>query len=150
MAGRYLIRIQNSNDIGASNAWAEARDEAEARRIFAAAYPAIHEHMSRFEDRLRPRADQGRFWWELRACAYYPEFERPKIIWPEFARNVRFCFGTDGSYVNNKCYVMPTDSIWMLAVMNSFLVEFLLCQITSSLRGGLCNSTINTLPACHS
>ena len=31
---------------------------------------------------------------------------------------------------------MPTDSLWMLALMNSEPIEFLLCQITSSLRGG--------------
>ena len=134
-AGNYIVAIQNSGDSDATNPWAEASTEADARRIFATTYPAIHDHMSRYERRLRPRSDQGRYWWELRACAYYPEFARPKIIWPEFARSVRFCFDTGGNYVNNKCYVMPTDSMWMLAVMNSALVEFVLCQITSSLRG---------------
>ena len=135
-AGNYIVAIQNSGDSDATNPWAEASTEADARRIFATTYPAIHDHMSGYENRLRPRSDQGRYWWELRACAYYPEFARPKIIWPEFARSVRFCFDANGRYVNNKCYVMPINSMWMLAVLNSDLVEFLLCQITSSLRGG--------------
>ena len=39
--GRYLIRLQNSGDADAANPWAEASTEAEARRIFEAAYPAI-------------------------------------------------------------------------------------------------------------
>ena len=31
---------------------------------------------------------------------------------------------------------MPTSATWLLPVLNSDLVEFLLCQITNTLRGG--------------
>ena len=34
------------------------------------------------------------------------------------------------------CFSLPADSVWMLSIMNSSLVEFLLCQSTSSLQGG--------------
>ncbi len=135
-AGLYVIAVQNSGDGDASNPWAKARTEAEARRTFASTYPLIHDHLSRYEARLRPRADQGRFWWELRSCSYYREFERPKVVWPEFARRIRSCYADAGVYLNNKCYFWADAPTWSLAVLNSELVEFLLCMITSQLRGG--------------
>ena len=135
-AGRYVIAIQNSGDAGADNPWAEARSDEAARVILRETYPAVHDHLSWFEQGLRVRQDQGRFWWELRACAYYHEFGRPKIVWPDIAREVRFAYEASGSYLDTTCFMVPTDSQWLLALMNSTLHEFLLCQITNSLRGG--------------
>ena len=102
-------------------------------------YPAIREHLEWYRPQLEQRATAHLHpWYELQQPqeGIFPEFERPKIIWPEFARSVRFCFDSNGTYVNNKCYVIPVDVMWMLAVLNSDLIEFLLCQITNSLRGG--------------
>ena len=59
---------------------------------------------------------------------------------------MRFAFDMNGSYVANTGYIMPTESLWLLAVLNSELIEFLLCQITNVPRGGFLklhtNSTI--------
>ena len=79
-AEQYLITIQSSSDKDTHNAWARATSEAQAREIFKKTYPAIYAHLSHFERALRPRHDQGRYWWELRACAYYAEFEKPKMV----------------------------------------------------------------------
>lgn len=159
-AGLYVIALQNSGDSTASNPWAKARSEAEARRIFQEYYPAIHDHLSGFENDfiskrgkkqtgLRVRQDQGRYWWELRACDYYPEFEKPKVIWPEFSRTARFAWDADGFYINNKCYTIPGVPLWLVAILNSSLAEFILCQATNSLRGGyldLCAHYVSRLP----
>ena len=134
--GLYIIAIQNSGDAGANNPWAEAKTEELAREIFRDTYPAVHAHLSFFERRLSARSDQGKHWWELRACTYYHEFAVPKIIWPDIAREVRFAYDTTGSYVNDKCFTMTGEQMWMLAVLNSDLTEFLLCQLTNSVRGG--------------
>ena len=110
-------------------------------------YPAIEEHLWQWRDRLEPKRARGQpgpgrkpgnyKWYEIQdSTAFHHQFARPKIIWPEFARSVRFSFDTDGSYVNNKCYNMPVDFMWMLSIMNSELIEFLLCQIGNALRGG--------------
>src|SRR5207248_1984389 len=114
----YILAIPSSSDVDSNNEWKHARSEEEARRIFRETYPAIHDHLSRWEEYpnprrpgqtlgLRPRADQGRWWWELRSCTYYSEFERPKILWPEFARRIRFCRSEPGVMANNKCYLWP-------------------------------------------
>lgn len=145
-AGLYVIAIQNSGDAGTHNSWGNAKTEAEAHEIFRESFPAIHEHLSRFEntfidrngkekDGLRLRADQGKWWWELRACAYYREFGQPKVVWPEFARRMRFCFDTDGAFVNNKCYVGAELPVWLLPLLNSQVTEFMLTLQTIQIRG---------------
>lgn len=148
-AGLYVIAIQNSGDADANNPWGKATSETEARAIFKAAYPAIHDHLSRFENEflaangkrkpgLRPRADQGKWWWELRACAYYREFEQPKVVWP---RNVppwecRFAFDASGSFINDKAYILAgLDEKWV-GYLNSPLVFWLLDKLTTKLQGG--------------
>ena len=53
-------------------------------------YPAIYRHLLRFEQKARKRQDQGANWWNLRACAYYPEFEKEKIFFKAVGRNLTF------------------------------------------------------------
>ena len=102
-------------------------------------YPAVKGHLSQFRSFLEQRATSHLHpWYELQQPqeGIYHQFTRPKIIWPDIAREVRFAYDMDEGYLGNTGYFMPTDSLWMLALMNSDLIEFLLCQITSSLRGG--------------
>ena len=134
--GLYIIAIQNSGDADAANPWANKATEVAAHDAFRDTYPAIHDHLRWFEPKLRIRQDQGRFWWELRACAYYKEFTRPKIVWPDIAPEARFAYDATGSYLGNTAYALPNDRLWLLPIINSRLVESLLRQITNSLRGG--------------
>ena len=39
---------------------------------------------------LLNRDDQGENWWNLRACAYYSEFDKEKIVWQEMAKEGNF------------------------------------------------------------
>ena len=102
-------------------------------------YPAIEEHLSWFRADLEKRATaHSHPWYELQQPqeGIYQEFAKPKVIWPEFTRSRRFTFDSQGCYVNNKCYVAPSVPMWLLAVLNSSLIEFLVCQISSTIRGG--------------
>ena len=132
----YLIAIQNSGDQSASNAWAKATSESEAREIFKATYPAVHDHLSTFEKQLRVRQDQGRYWWELRACAYYAEFEKPKIVYPNILKKPEFAFDTKGLYTNQKCFIIPTTDAFLCAVLNSPIMMYFFQQSFPTLRGG--------------
>ena len=51
---------------------------------------------------LRHREDQGRFWWELRPCAYYDLFARPKLIYQAIQFYARYTFDDAEVYGNNK------------------------------------------------
>ena len=102
-------------------------------------YPAILEHLKWFRTDLEKRATANVHpWYELQQPqeGIYHEFAVPKIIWPDIAREVRFAYDTVGSYLDMTCFTIPGESQWLLALLNSELSEFLLCQLTSSLRGG--------------
>ena len=76
-------------------------------------YPAIEDHLRWFRDDLEGRATAHLHpWYELQQPqeGIYHEFALAKIVWPEFARSIRFTFDPEGSYVNNKCYVIPVDN----------------------------------------
>ncbi|MFC1461819.1 Eco57I restriction-modification methylase domain-containing protein, partial [Verrucomicrobiota bacterium] len=78
-AGFYLIKIESSEN--KKHSWSDKKD---AEAVFKKTYPAIYSWMKPFRDRLIGRSDQGKFFWELRSCAYYEEFETPKIILGRF------------------------------------------------------------------
>lgn len=99
--------------------WSNAQDEAEAETIFAATHPSVHAHLKQFEQPLRARQDKGKYWWELRACDYYEDFAKPKIIVQCIAYYSQFAFDEHGHYANNKAIVIPTDDLYLLAVLNS-------------------------------
>jgi len=145
-AGLYIIAIQCSGDADASNPWANVSSEKEARQIFRETYPAIHDHLSWWEeypdpkrpDRtlgLRPRADQGRFWWELRACAYYAEFEKPKVVWGNLAVESKFALDRSSAFIGAPATILVEPAPWILAIMNSTLLNFIYPKLTV-LRGG--------------
>ena len=80
-------------------------------------YPAILKHLRWFRGDLENRATSDVHpWYELQQPqeGIYHEFAVPKIIYPEFARSVRFTFDSSGSYVNNKCYILPTNNTWLV------------------------------------
>jgi len=104
----------------------------ELGREFAAAYPALFAHMKAFESfvppggkapaGLRHRQDHGRYWWELRPCAYYELFERTKILYQEIQYYPSYTFEQDGMYTNNKVFLLPSSDLALLSVMNSPLM----------------------------
>lgn len=136
-AGLYIIAVQNSADAGCRNPWRGERDERVARRIFANSYPAIHDHLVPFEKRLRRRKDHGRFWWELRACAYYEKFQRVKFIWPRNTHPLEMQFSLDqkGTFVNDKAYLIPDAPLWLLGLLNSRLMRWYADKTSTKLRG---------------
>lgn len=75
--------------------------------------------MKQFEQRLRNRQDKGEFWWELRACDYYQDFENPKVIVQCIAYYAQFAFDPGRHYVNNKVIVIPTNDLYVLGILNS-------------------------------
>lgn len=102
--------------------WSNGANEADAETIFAATHPSIHAHLKQYEQPLRARQDKGKYWWELRACDYYEDFAKPKIIVQCIAYYSQFAFDEQGLYANNKAIVMPTGDLYLLAVLNSRII----------------------------
>jgi len=133
-AGLYLISIDSSSN--KEWPWSMAETEAMARPLFAEEYPAIHRHLSHWENKLRKRDDQGKFWWELRACVYWSEFERTKIVYPDIAQGAKFSWDSSKSHLGNTAYFIPTEETWLVGLLNSKVLWWFYGSITSSIRGG--------------
>lgn len=100
--------------------WSNAGDDAE--EIFRRTYPSLYAHIKPLEAKLRKRQDKGRYWWELRPCAYYDLFEQPKIMYQEIQFHPRYSFDTTGLLTNNKGFLLPSPDLWIAAVLNSPLM----------------------------
>lgn len=104
-------------------------------------YPAIHAHLEQFHKELagRPEVKQGRFpWFALSryGAEYAFEFLNPKIIYPHFNTTVNFAFDQEGRYCNDKSYIIPTDDLSLLAILNSSVNDFLIRQLSPAVQQG--------------
>ena len=117
-ANLWMIALPSSND--RAWPWAELGDAAESE--FQTRFPSLHAHFKPLEDRLRKRQDKGRYWWELRSCAYWDAFERPKLFYQVIQYHPRYALDTSGYLGNDKTYFLPTADSFLLAVLNSPLM----------------------------
>lgn len=131
-ADQYLIKIESSANV--HHSWSD-KSEKEAEANFANAFPAIHAHFNQFRKALIERDDQGRFFWELRPCAYWQEFEQPKIIYQEIATYQAFGWDYEGYYANNKVFILPGANHLLLGLLNSGLAWWFLGHVAAKLQG---------------
>ncbi len=118
----YLIAIASSANL--EWPWSDTANDSEAEEIFAETYPAIYEHLNVYREPLICREDQGKFYWELRSCAYYAEFEEPKIIYPQTAKSLYACYDKTKTFGLNNIYFIPTSDLSLLAILNSLLFDW--------------------------
>jgi hypothetical protein len=103
-------------------------------------YPAILEHLSQWKAELTPKKTgkeksgrkPGRYeWYEIQDdVAYYEIFESRKIVYPDIAKNPRFCLDTGNSYLANTAYCLGSDSLYLLGLLNSRLFWFSISNIS--------------------
>jgi SAM-dependent methyltransferase len=115
---RWLLALQSSDNYP----WPWHRADEDAETVFARTYPALYRHMQAHKQPLQKRSDQGRYWWELRSCSYYELFERPKLLYQEIQYYPAYALDTAGLYTNNKGFLLPTDDLYLLGLLNSPLM----------------------------
>jgi len=112
-------------------------------------YSAIKRHITSFKERLMPKPrswkgiewpgrKSGNYeWYEIQdTIDYYKEFERPKIIYPNICHRPEFAFDPSGYYTNQKCFIIPLDDKYLLALLNSPICNFYFHTNIPKLRGG--------------
>ncbi len=99
-------------------------------------FPELMNHILPLEERARKRFDQGDFFWELRNCAYYDLFEKPKIVFPNLQNTNKFAFDESGAYINAPAVILPTNDKFITAILNSKLVWYFLTNICVVRNGG--------------
>ena len=99
-------------------------------------YPAIYKHLRHYQIKLEQRSDKGKYWWELRPCDYYTDFETPKIIYPNICMQPEFTYDDAKFYSNQKTFIIPGSDYYLLATLNSKITKFVFEMTLPKLRGG--------------
>jgi type I restriction-modification system DNA methylase subunit len=99
-------------------------------------YSDIANYLEPYKNKAEKRCDKGDYWWELRACDYYSEFDKPKIMLPDIALRMQATYDTDNFYCVNTAYIIPVDDKYLLALLNSNLINYFYSKVSSSIRGG--------------
>jgi hypothetical protein len=114
-SGLWMLALKSSGN----HPWPWANSGRKAEAVFAATHPAIHAHLSQYRDALKKRQDQGEHWWELRACAYWRTFDRPKVMYQEIQYHPCYLLDRGKMLANNKVFFLPADDPYLLGVLNS-------------------------------
>lgn len=146
VADKYLITVPKGWTNGickGKNAWA----------CFSGAYSAVAKHLRNFEDKAKARYDKGDYWWELRECAYYEEFEKPKIFFPDISQRGNFSLDNAGGiFCVNTVYFISSGEMYLLGVLNSKLLTYFYKNMYAVYRGGYLrffSQYIEQLPLVH-
>ncbi|MDD4349311.1 MAG: Eco57I restriction-modification methylase domain-containing protein, partial [Opitutales bacterium] len=129
--GWYLIKIESSQN--KKHPWS-GLPENEAESVFRKHLPAIHAWLNQHRDKLIKRDDQGTYFWELRSCVYWQEFEQPKVIYPNICRRNEFCWDEENYYANQKTFIIPNADSLTLCTLNSRVVFWLFPLLLSPLQ----------------
>ena len=94
-------------------------------------YPHIYSHFIESSKKnykgkgLFEREDKGDYWWELRPCAYWDDFNYDKIVYSEIVRQPQFCLDINKMFVNDTSFIMTGSCLkYILALLNSKPVSF--------------------------
>lgn len=96
-------------------------------------YSSVLAHLAKWRKNLEPRPTDwptqkdwlgrkpGSYkWYEIQDdIAFFESFGKPKILYPEIAKEPRFAFDETGAFTNNKVFCMPTSDLYLLGVLNS-------------------------------
>jgi len=126
-------------------------------------YPSILDHLKYYVEELTPKTKDskslkgrkpGKYkWFEIQdSVDYHSEFEKDKIVWAETSLGNQFCMVPAGIYLNKTTFMMPSDDMALLGILNSKLVRFYLDSIVSKVRGGyfsMSKSYVETIPIVY-
>jgi hypothetical protein len=127
---QFLITLKSSGD----HAWVWSDSDGNAETAFAEAFPPVYAHLQAQREVVSKRSDQGRFWWELRSCAYWEAFEQPKIVWPDISKLPRFSMDTENRYLGNTGYIIPGGDYYLLGILSSWATWFFISKTAQPLR----------------
>jgi hypothetical protein len=101
-------------------------------------FPAVRKHLEPFREALERRVTEQN-WYELQQPqeAYADLLDKPKIVYPDISRYPKFSLDTRGMYFSNTVYFIASDSLFLLGLLNSSLLWFVVRGLSNALRGGL-------------
>ncbi|MBN1185652.1 MAG: Eco57I restriction-modification methylase domain-containing protein [Bacteroidales bacterium] len=124
-------------------------------------HPSVKEYLEKFKIELTPRLGPGKIgrkpgdykWYEIQDnTAYYPLFDKIKLIWPLTADKWGFALDESGHYLTSGGFFLVSRGLsikYILAILNSRLMEFYFGFIGVMTAGGaftLKKATIEEFP----
>jgi len=97
-------------------------------------YPAILDYVTPYRQELEKRWDKGD-WFSLRPCKFYDDFEKPKIIYAQFSKRPEFTYDKDNYYVSQNAFIISTDDMYLVAILNSNAIAFYSHSICPFIKG---------------
>lgn len=107
-------------------------------------FPGIKSHLLTFgKDKLEQSGKQGSRkktsgkWFETQdSISYWKEFEKPKLMFQVFQVKPCFIFDNKGTYCNNSMWILPTDDLCLLGILNSKLGWWLISKYCTQIQNG--------------
>jgi tRNA1(Val) A37 N6-methylase TrmN6 len=108
-------------------------------------FPAIKAHLLSYgKHRLSQTGEKGtrkktsHKWFETQdSIAYWDDFSRPKILYPEMTKYINFALDKESHVVNNKVFILTGQHIeYIIAFLNSKLFRFAYLDSFPELQGG--------------
>jgi hypothetical protein len=115
---------------------------AKAEKAFKENYPDIYNHLLSYRKNLenRNKAETGiRYeWYALQRYGsnYWRDFDKKKIVWGNLSLQGSYTLVPEGVYVNAPSAFIPTDNLYLLAILNSKIADFYIQQLGVSRSGG--------------
>jgi adenine-specific DNA-methyltransferase len=145
LAGRDIKRYQHLNSDrflilfpkGYTIKELSLTNEDECWTLLSLRFKPITEHLENFKDKAKARCDKGDYWWEMRACEYYREFDKPKLMLPDISLRGNFAYDDGGIFCCvNTAYIIPTNDKYLMGILNSHLITFIYSKLSSTYQGG--------------
>ncbi len=107
-------------------------------------FKGIEEYLLQFKQKLEPGIGrkEGQYkWFEIQDnTAYFPEFEKEKIIWGLTADKWAYCYDDKGHFLPSNGYILTSNSTlslkYILGILNSNLMRFYFDFIGIMTAGG--------------
>jgi len=105
-------------------------------RVDIDAYPAIRRHLLPFRDALEKRATK-QAWFELQQPQekYAVTFSNTKVVFPDITDRPKFSLDA-GMFLATTCFCVKTSDAWIVALLNSRSMWWLMLNTTPFVRGG--------------
>lgn len=133
-AEKYLIKIESSEN--KQHPWSNKSNK-EAEKTFAKTYPAIHARFELLRERLIKRCDQGNYFWELRSCQYWHEFEKTKVIIPAITDSTEYAADYSNYFSNDKTSIcIAKNANYLLGLLNSKVLWWFIQRIAPTKQNG--------------
>jgi adenine-specific DNA-methyltransferase len=115
-------------------------------------YPSIKKHLQQFMPKLNQTGEsfvnnEGEIdstrkkttgkWFEIQdSIAYWEDFNKPKIIYPNITKHLPFTLDYNNNYLNDKCFILTGEKLYFLvSFLNSNLFRFCFENAFPELQG---------------